>query len=246
MNNFQKYGLLIAIIFSVLLHLFVIKNFSFKIFQSNIQDGFDNIQVTLVKPLPSKEGKNLSNKKVSPKVSLTILDKQGDIKNKVIISNQKIIKPVKQDLRSANKSIDTSKILSQIKDMDLSTKMINLKKQQRVRSISANTTDYLYKLYFDAWRQKVEKIGAMNYPKEAAELGMFGSLKLTVSLNADGTIKNLFINESSGHQALDQAALNIVKLGEPYAKFPAEMHKNFDITNITRRWKFTEKNHFSK
>jgi protein TonB len=246
MNNFQKYGLLIAIIFSVLLHLFVIKNFSFKIFQSNIQDGFDNIQVTLVKPLPSKEGKNLSNKKVSPKVSLTILDKQGDIKNKVIISNQKIIKPVKQDLRSANKSIDTSKILSQIKDMDLSTKMINLKKQQRVRSISANTTDYLYKLYFDAWRQKVEKIGAMNYPKEAAELGMFGSLKLTVSLNADGTIKNLFINESSGHQALDQAALNIVKLGEPYAKFPAEMHKNFDIINITRRWKFTEKNHFSK
>ena len=204
MNNFQKYGLLIAIIFSVLLHLFVIKNFSFKIFQSNIQDGFDNIQVTLVKPLPSKEGKNLSNKKVSPKVSLTILDKQGDIKNKVIISNQKIIKPVKQDLRSANKSIDTSKILSQIKDMDLSTKMINLKKQQRVRSISANTTDYLYKLYFDAWRQKVEKIGAMNYPKEAAELGMFGSLKLTVSLNADGTIKNLFINESSGHQALDR------------------------------------------
>ena len=130
--------------------------------------------------------------------------------------------------------------------MDFSTKMQNLKKQQRIKSISANTTDYLYKLYFDAWRQKVEQIGAMNYPTAASELGMFGSLRLTVSLNSDGTIKNLFINKSSGHKELDQAALNIVKLGEPYARFPAEMLKNVDIINITRRWKFTEKNHFSK
>ena len=245
MNNFQKYGLLIAIIFSVLLHLFVIKNFSFKIFQSNIQDGFDNIQVTLVKPLPSKEGKNLSNKKVSPKVSLTILDKQGDIKNKVV-NNQKIIKSTKQPSKSNSKSIDTSKILSQIKNIDFSTKTDNLKGRQRIRSISANTTDYIYKLYFDAWRQKVEKIGSMNYPKEAAELGMFGSLRLTVSLNSDGTIDKLFINKSSGHHELDQAALNIVKLGEPYARFPAEILKNVDIINITRKWKFTKKNNFSQ
>ena len=130
--------------------------------------------------------------------------------------------------------------------MDVSTKMQNRKKQQRVRSISANTTDYLYKLYFDSWRQKVERIGAMNYPKEASELGMFGSLRLTVSLNSDGTIEKLFINKSSGHQELDQAALNIVKLGEPYARFPAEILKNVDIINITRRWKFTEKNNFSQ
>jgi protein TonB len=118
--------------------------------------------------------------------------------------------------------------------------------QKRVKSISASTTDYLYKLYFEAWRQKVESIGAMNYPKEASELGMFGSLRLTVSLNSDGMIKNLFINKSSGYKELDQAALNIVKLGEPYAKFPAEINKNVDIINITRKWKFTEKNNFFK
>ena len=242
MNNFQKYGLLLAIIFSIFLHFIVISNFSFKIFQSNTQEDFDDIQVTLVKPETSLEVKNLFNKKkVTPKTPLTILDKQNDVKNKVVINNKKIIKLLEQDLKSSNKSIDTSKILSQIQNMDFSTK-----KQQRVRSISANTTDYLYKLYFDAWRQKVEQIGAMNYPKEASELGMFGSLRLTVSLNSDGTIEKLFINKSSGHQELDQAALNIVKLGEPYARFPAEILKNVDIINITRRWKFTEKNNFSK
>ena len=240
MNNFQKYGLLIAIIFSVLLHLVIIKNFSFSIIKSTIQDGFDNMQVTLVKPLPSEDGKSLSNKKkLPPKNSLTIIDSQGDLTNKVVINNKKIIK-------SKSKSIDTSKILSEIKNIDFSAKTDNLKGRQRVRTISANTTDYIYKLYFDAWRQKIEKIGAMNYPKEASELGMFGSLRLTVSLNSDGTIKNLFINKSSGHKELDLAALNIVKLGEPYARFPAEILKNVDIINITRRWKFTEKNNFSK
>ena len=247
MSNFQKYSLLVAIIFSILVHLIVISNFSFKIFQSNTQENFDDMQVTLLKPESYKEVKKLFNKKkVSPKTPLTILDKKDDIKNKIVISNQKIINPVEQDLKSSNKSIDTSKILSQIQNMDFSTKMQNLKKQQRIRSISANTTDYLYKLYFDAWRQKVEQIGAMNYPKEASELGMFGSLRLTVSLNSDGTIENLFINKSSGHQELDQAALNIVKLGEPYARFPTEILKNVDIINITRRWKFTKKNNFSQ
>jgi len=247
MNNFQKYGLLLAIIFSVLLHLVIIKNFSFKIFQSNIQDDFDNMQITLVSTLPSGDGKSLSyKKKLPPKSLLTIIDKQGDDTNKIVINNKKIIKSTKQDSNSNSKSIDTSEIFSQIKNIDFSAKTDNLKGRQRVRSISANTTDYLYKLYFDAWRQKVEKIGAMNYPKEAAELGMFGSLRLTVSLNSDGTIKNLFINKSSGHKELDLAALNIVKLGEPYARFPAEILKNVDIINITRRWKFTEKNHFSK
>ena len=247
MSNFQKYSLLVAIIFSILVHLIVISNFSFKIFQSNTQENFDDMQVTLLKPESYKEVKKLFNKKkVSPKTPLTILDKKDDIKNKIVISNQKIINPVEQDLKSSNKSIDTSKILSQIQNMDFSTKMQNLKMQQRVRSISANTTDYLYKLYFDAWRQKVEQIGAMNYPKEASELGMFGSLRLTVSLNSDGTIEKLFINKSSGHQELDQAALNIVKLGEPYARFPAEILKNVDIINITRKWKFTKKNNFSQ
>ena len=241
MNNFQKYGLLVAIIFSILLHFIVIKKISFEIFQSNIQEDFDNIQVTLVNSLTSREGANVSNKeKVLSKDSLAVADTKIDIKNKIIVNNQEKV------FKSINESIDTSKILSQIKDMDFSTKMQNLKKQQRIKSISANTTDYLYKLYFDAWRQKVEQIGAMNYPTAASELGMFGSLRLTVSLNSDGTIKNLFINKSSGHKELDQAALNIVKLGEPYARFPAEMLKNVDIINITRRWKFTEKNHFSK
>jgi protein TonB len=59
-------------------------------------------------------------------------------------------------------------------------------------------------------------------------------------------IEKLFINKSSGYKELDEAALNIVKLGAPYAKFPTEIQKEVDIINITRKWKFTERNNFSK
>jgi len=246
MNNFQKYSLLLAIILSFLLHLIVIKNFSFKIFQSNNQEAFDEMEITIIKPInlfssESEEAFPNDTKLVSKK-PLIISDKQTNNKND---SNQKIKNP-EVTKKSNSKLIDTSKILSKISNIDFSTKTENHKSQQRVKSISANTTDYLYRLYFEAWRQKVEQIGAMNYPREASKLGMFGSLRLTVSLNSDGMIEKLFINKSSGYKELDEAALNIVKLGAPYAKFPTEIQKEVDIINITRKWKFTERNNFSK
>lgn len=245
MNNFKKYGFLIAIIFSILLHLIFINNFSFKIFQTDNKEDLKDFQVTLIESISSED--NLSDKeKPSSKVPLTISKKNAEKKINFNIISQKKEDTSQENTKSKSSQIDTSRILSQIRNMSLSTETENIKMQKRVKSISASTTDYLYKLYFEAWRQKVESIGAMNYPKEASELGMFGSLRLTVSLNSDGMIKNLFINKSSGYKELDQAALNIVKLGEPYARFPAEINKNVDIINITRKWKFTEKNNFFK
>jgi protein TonB len=88
-------------------------------------------------------------------------------------------------------------------------------------------------------------MGAMNYPEVAKNSGIFGSLIMTVSINSEGMIENMIINKGSGQKALDEAAMNIVKMGEPYAKFSNEMKKEVDIINITRRWKFTEDNNFS-
>ena len=246
MNSNKKYALLIAIIFSVIVHFVLINNISFNIFKLNNKD-YENIEITIVKPetkLTANKLQNSSNvKKENSKIIRPIEynkkdNPNNDIQNKSKGNEKEIITP--------KKIIDTSKILSQIKDMNFLSNADISQKKQRVKTISANTTDYLYKLYFESWRQKVEKIGAMNYPREASELGMFGSLRLTVSLDSDGMIKDLYINKSSGHKKLDEAALNIVKLGEPYAKFPAEILKEVDIINITRKWKFTEKSGFSK
>ncbi|NYW24498.1 energy transducer TonB, partial [Escherichia coli] len=50
---------------------------------------------------------------------------------------------------------------------------------------------------------------------------------------------------SSGHKVLDDAALRIVRLAAPFARFPPEMAKETDILVITRRWTFTRNARFA-
>ncbi|MEE9332063.1 MAG: energy transducer TonB [Methylophilaceae bacterium] len=95
-------------------------------------------------------------------------------------------------------------------------------------------------LYLEAWRQKVERIGNLNYPAAARNQKIYGKLQLTVSIRADGTVEKVHIDKSSGSKILDNAAINIVKLAAPYAKFSKEMRKTTDILGITRTWSFTQ------
>ena len=95
-------------------------------------------------------------------------------------------------------------------------------------------------MYLEAWRQKVERVGNMNYPAAARDQKIYGQLRMTVSIKSDGSVESIEINKSSGAKVLDDAAINIVKLAAPYAAFPPEMKKNTDILGITRTWTFTQ------
>ena len=66
-----------------------------------------------------------------------------------------------------------------------------------------------------------------------------------MSLNKEGNIKEIIINKTSGNKELDEAAIKIVRLGEPYAVFSSKMQKEVDLINITRTWKFTEDSYSS-
>ena len=138
--------------------------------------------------------------------------------------------------------ISTSELISNLGNLDLAPR--KELSTNRVKTISASTKDYEYRLYFEAWRQKVERIGALNYP-ESAKAGNLGALRLTVSLNKEGNIKEIIINKTSGNKELDEAAIKIVRLGEPYAVFSTKMQKEVDLINITRTWKFTEDSYSS-
>jgi protein TonB len=96
-------------------------------------------------------------------------------------------------------------------------------------------------MYVEAWRQKIERIGEINYP-EAARGKIYGSLQLQVTLDADGNVKELEIIRSSGHKVLDEAAKNIVNMGAPYARFPPEIKRDTDLMVIPRTWTFTNQN----
>ena len=111
----------------------------------------------------------------------------------------------------------------------------------REKYISANTREYKYASYFDAWRAKVERIGNLNYPDEAKRGRLSGTLLLDVTVHPDGRVGNITILRSSGHTVLDDAAKRIVQMATPFAPFSSELRQDFDLLHITYTWRFDSK-----
>ena len=97
-------------------------------------------------------------------------------------------------------------------------------------------TDFAY--YLASWRRKVERVGQLNYPREARAQGIVGSLRLLVTIMPDGALDDVRVLETSGHPLLDDAALRIVRLAAPYAPFPPTMRATTDVLEIERTWRF--------
>lgn len=104
--------------------------------------------------------------------------------------------------------------------------------------LTANTRYGAEAAYLNAWVNKVETIGNQNYPDEARRKKLSGRLMLEVKLDAWGKVLTIHVRQSSGKKVLDDAAVNIVRLGEPYAKFPLEMREKLDTVTIIRTWAF--------
>ncbi|MEW5839050.1 MAG: TonB family protein [Pseudomonadota bacterium] len=104
--------------------------------------------------------------------------------------------------------------------------------------LTANTRYGAEAAYLNAWVNKVETIGNQNYPDEARRKNLSGRLMLEVKLDAWGKVLAVHVRQSSGLKVLDEAAQDIVRMGEPYAKFPLEMREKYDQITILRTWAF--------
>jgi protein TonB len=112
-------------------------------------------------------------------------------------------------------------------------------KRPRRNFVGSRAREFRFARYVEDWRTKVERVGNMNYPTQARQQKIYGSLQLTVSIKADGTVESIDINKPSGQAILDDAARRIVALAAPYAPFPPDIAKDTDILSITRTWTFT-------
>jgi protein TonB len=140
--------------------------------------------------------------------------------------------------------IDTTQLNQQAREMAqlqarISQQWDEYQKRPKRAFVGANVREYAFARYVEDWVTKVERIGNVNYPEAARRQGIYGSLKLTVSIYADGRIENIEVDRSSGSKILDTAAVKIVELAAPYAAFPDDMRKKADILSITRTWTFT-------
>jgi periplasmic protein TonB len=141
-------------------------------------------------------------------------------------------------------AIDVSQLNQQAREMAqlqarISQQWDDYQKRPKRAFVGANVKEYSFARYVEDWVTKVERVGNVNYPEAARRQGIYGSLKLTVSIFADGRIEAVEVDRSSGSKILDAAAIKIVELAAPYAAFPDEMRKKADILSITRTWTFT-------
>ena len=114
----------------------------------------------------------------------------------------------------------------------------------RRKFVGARTQEYRFARYVEDWRQKIERIGELNYPQAAREQRIYGSLVATVSIRANGSLEKVQIDRYSGYKVLDEATIRIVTLAAPYAAFPENIARDTDILHITRTWTFTRADQF--
>ncbi len=122
-------------------------------------------------------------------------------------------------------------------EAQISRRLEEYNKRPRKAFIGSRAQEYRFAQYVEDWRLKVERIGNLNYP-DGARGRLYGSLVLSVSIKADGSLEAVEVQRSSGHQILDRAAERIVKIASPYAGFPANIRRDTDILVITRTWTF--------
>jgi protein TonB len=196
-------------------------------------------------PLPTlTDGKQFTPEQASRKV------KQLEQESKRMMTQVKSSYSVKQEQVHEKKrasdnsgrdlvrrSLQIARLEAQI-DKDYSA----YQKLPRRTHIGARTQEYRFAQYVEDWRIKIERIGNLNYPEDARRNRIFGSLVLTVSIRADGSVESVEINRSSGERILDAAAIRIVKLAAPFPKLPPDIRKDTDILSITRTWVFTPNN----
>jgi periplasmic protein TonB len=114
-------------------------------------------------------------------------------------------------------------------------------KASRELLVTANTRESSVAVYLDGWRRRIEAVGTLNYPMDAAKKRRAsGNPELEVQILDDGTLGEASIRRSSGVAELDQAALGILKLASPFAPFPARLANKHDALRLIYEWQFLD------
>ena len=105
--------------------------------------------------------------------------------------------------------------------------------------ISANTRESIYAAYMAAWRNRVQRIGNLNYPSAVRQQRLIGSVVLEVIVGKSGDLLGIHIVKPSGQKILDDTAVQLARLASPFAPLPTAIRRKTSALHITRTWRFT-------
>jgi protein TonB len=141
-----------------------------------------------------------------------------------------------QDLALGDELIEQSLAVAKLAN-EFNQKQRLQARQSKHKYITASTREYAYAQYMNTWVKKVERVGNANYPQQALLNRLSGQLILTVAIRKNGQIEGITIVKSSGNKVLDKAAVDIVRLAEPFAVLPTTA-EDPNVLYITRTWQF--------
>lgn len=135
------------------------------------------------------------------------------------------------------------------REAEIAKRIEDENKRPKKTFISPSTREVGYAMYFNSVREKIEKIGTVNFPQKDGKK-MYGELTLSISIFQDGSIyekdkdEGIAVERSSGNPALDDAARRIVRRAAPFGAFAKNMRSSDkeDVWVMTTRFKFTREN----
>lgn len=92
--------------------------------------------------------------------------------------------------------------------------------------------------YLAEWKRKVERVGTLNFPLAARRSGLTGSPVVEVEIAANGRLREAHVRRSSGYDALDRAALTILRLASPFNPFPPDIAAQYSRLRFAYQWDF--------
>ncbi len=104
--------------------------------------------------------------------------------------------------------------------------------------VAADTRAADVAVYLDSWRRKIERVGTVNFPDVVRRKNLAGTPVIEVTIGADGRLRGSRVRRSSGHAAIDEAAMRILKLASPYDPFPKDIGAKHDEIRIAYEWQF--------
>jgi len=116
----------------------------------------------------------------------------------------------------------------------------NPRQEETEDTISLDTDDKRYVDYAGVIKKKIAP--HWSYPQEARNNLLEGRLLVVFSLNREGSLANLHVRDSSGHEILDREAARAVRNASPFPPFPdhitvsrLNIQATFDYRITTKR-----------
>ncbi|AUM13275.1 energy transducer TonB [Ketobacter alkanivorans] len=195
---------------------------------------FDDAIIRDVKPLPQEATQKPVQPSMATQLSTTGNSPHKTVKTPTSTLDREVKVSKEELLANLNRQIEMASYEAALEEK----RQAYAKRPKKRVLTSASTKQAADAAYLDSWRLKIEHIGNLNYPAEARKQQIYGELRLLVSINSDGTLREMKVLKSSGHRVLDQAAMQIVKIAAPFSTFPPEIKQNTDILEIIRTWRF--------